>query len=128
MPLAFAGGVAKCLRYTQVCSQACGSQFRQDSGVTVRGSVTVTQSGVIKTGLGAVRGGEAEQPARVEWDGVASRWRASYPVTGGATSAQFSSWRFTTIASWVVRAMTTIASVSGSGFSSRCGTNGGTKM
>jgi hypothetical protein len=86
------------------------------------------QSGVIKTGLGAVRGGEAEQPARVEWDGVASRWRASYPVTGGATSAQFSSWRFTTIASWVVRAMTTIASVSGSGFSSRCGTNGGTKM
>lgn len=36
--------------------------------------------------------------------------------------------RLTTIASCVERAMTTTASSSGSGFSSRCGTNGGTKM
>ena len=34
--------------------------------------------------------------------------------------------RFTTIASWVVRAITTTASSAGSGFSSRCGANGGT--
>ena len=36
--------------------------------------------------------------------------------------------RLTTIASWVLRAITTTASDAGSGFSSRCGTNGGTKM
>ena len=36
--------------------------------------------------------------------------------------------RFTTMASWVVREMMTTASWSGSGFSSRCGTHGGTKM
>ena len=34
--------------------------------------------------------------------------------------------RLTTMASWVLRAMTTTASTSGSGFSSRCGTHGGT--
>jgi hypothetical protein len=39
---------------------------------------------------------------------------------------QVRSARLTTMASWVVRAMTTIASPSGSGFSSRCGTHGGT--
>lgn len=33
----------------------------------------------------------------------------------------------TTIASWVDRAMTTTASMSGDGFSSRCGTCGGTQ-
>jgi len=44
-----------------------------------------------------------------------------------STCAQSRRSRLTTIASWVVRAMTTTASVPGSGFSSRCGTNGGTK-
>lgn len=34
--------------------------------------------------------------------------------------------RLTTMASWVVREMTTTASSSADGFSSRCGTNGGT--
>jgi len=38
-----------------------------------------------------------------------------------------SSGTLTTIASWVERAITTTASVSGDGFSSRCGTRGGTQ-
>src|SRR5579875_2530180 len=33
-------GASKCLRYTQARSHADGSQFRQDSGTTVCGSVT----------------------------------------------------------------------------------------
>ena len=49
------------------------------------------------------------------------------PGVDGSTCAQSRRSRLTTIASWVVRAMTTTASVPGSGFSSRCGTNGGTK-
>jgi hypothetical protein len=44
----------------------------------------------------------------------------------GVTSDQASASRLTTIASSVVREITTMASVSGSGFSSRCGTYGGT--
>ena len=40
----------------------------------------------------------------------------------------YSAGRSTTIASWVLRAITTSAGLSGSGFSSRCGKYGGTKM
>lgn len=40
----------------------------------------------------------------------------------------YSSDRLTTMASWLVRAITTSAGVLASGFSSRCGTYGGTKM
>ena len=50
----------------------------------------------------------------------------AWPGTDGSTCDQSSPSRFTTMASCVVRAMTTTASVSGSGFSSRWGTNGGT--
>ena len=44
------------------------------------------------------------------------------------SATAYSSGRLTTIASWVERAITTTASLCGSGFSSRCGTYGGTKM
>jgi ribosome-associated protein len=46
----------------------------------------------------------------------------------GVTGLQgYKAGRLTTTASWVERAMTTTASVSGEGFSSRCGTCGGTQ-
>ncbi len=48
------------------------------------------------------------------------------PVSSAGSAYRWG--RLTTIASWVLRAMTTTASSPGSGFSSRCGTNGGTKM
>lgn len=53
-----------------------------------------------------------------------------HPPTPQASPAPstYSPGRFTTIASCVLRAITTTASSAGSGFSSRCGTNGGTKM
>lgn len=51
--------------------------------------------------------------------------RAGQPPSAGST---YSPGRLTTIASCVLRAITTTASSAGSGFSSRCGTKGGTKM
>lgn len=45
-----------------------------------------------------------------------------------SAGSAYSPGRLTTIASWVLRAMTTTASSERSGFSSRWGTNGGTKM
>jgi hypothetical protein len=38
------GGASKCFRYTHVRSQADGSQFRQDKGVTVCGKVTASRA------------------------------------------------------------------------------------
>jgi len=47
--------------------------------------------------------------------------------TVAARVKTYSAGTLTTIASWVDRAITTTASVSGDGFSSRCGTCGGTQ-
>jgi hypothetical protein len=53
---------------------------------------------------------------------------ADAPVFRGAVpQSGYSSGRLITIASWVLRAITTSAGVVGSGFSSRCGRYGGTK-
>lgn len=49
------------------------------------------------------------------------------PYCASGTSSWYSSGTETFIGSCVVRAMTTTAGSSGSGFSSRCGTNGGTR-
>lgn len=47
--------------------------------------------------------------------------------TPGLSGSAYSAGRLTTIASCVLRAITITAGLLGSGFSSRCGTNGGTK-
>jgi len=47
--------------------------------------------------------------------------------TPGLSGSAYSARRLTTIASCVLRAITITAGLLGSGFSSRCGTNGGTK-
>ena len=60
--------------------------------------------------------------------GFESCSRAEGPVFRGLRpQSGYSSGKLITIASWVLRAITTSARVVGSGFSSRCGRYGGTK-
>src|SRR5579862_2243688 len=57
------GGASKCLRYAQTCSQADGSQFCQDRGATVCGSVTGVNAWSSKPGwLLSAAAGPKSQP------------------------------------------------------------------
>jgi putative flavoprotein involved in K+ transport len=62
-------------------------------------------------------------------DGVGpdARFVAAHLIRRTALAVAYREGTLTTMASWVDRAMTTTASVSGDGFSSRCGTCGGTQ-
>ncbi len=76
------------------------------------------------------RPGHAGERTSGGWKASATAGRSSAPAASTAATPSempgYSSATSTTIASWVDRAMTTTASVSGEGFSSRCGTCGGT--
>lgn len=82
----------------------------------------------------ATRGAGGERDRVEAFVGCASSgggFEGGLPLRAHGTRVEMaqpvSSGRFTTIASWLLRAMTTTASVSGEGFSSRCRAHGGTK-
>lgn len=85
----------------------------------------VTCGQVDRAVVGGAGAAGQQQRQRGEQGGQGEQRTAGHGVVSGSVSG-VSEGRFTTIPSCVLREMTTTAGTSGSGFSSRCGTHGGT--